>query len=507
MQSYIRIGGSFLFGALAILGFAPFNLWPFTIISFTGLIIGIHNRGAKHAAIIGFAWGMGFYAAGINWLYHCLATFGQLPAIGSLALMLLLFSYLSLYPALFAYLSARFLPDRHGSILFSMGIALFWIICEWLRSTLISGFPWLLLGYSQTDGPLHTLAPIIGVRGISFVLCLIAVSLSNILLGIKKRRLAWRALAFITLSFICAQLLIGKLWVIENNEQATTFALIQGNISQQKKWIPAQRWPIIRTYTKHTAQNWDADIIVWPEAAIPAFEYELSSYLGALDESARANNSALITGILDFMPTKKHYYNNAIVLGLNGTDEYISSQIPRYTKHQLTPFGEYVPLEPLFKFLSNIFALPYSSFSRGQYRQKNLVAKEKKFATAMCYEIIFDRQVRQNVSIDTDFILTLSNDTWFGSSIGPLQHMQMAQMRVRELQKPLIRATNNGVTAVTNAYGDISKQIPQFEENVLRAKVIPTYGKTPFNTYGYWPLIFLAVITLFALFYQRMKNT
>lgn len=335
---------------------------------------------------------------------------------------------------------------------------------------------------------------------------MIAVALSYILLALKQRQIAVRPIFFIALCFIGAKQLNTKLWVTEQQEKATEFALVQGNISQHKKWIPAHKWPIIKRYTRLSVQNWDADIIVWPEAAIPAFEYELPSYLESLDTEAKKHHSALITGILDFMPSKKHYYNNVIVLGVNGSSEYMSSQIPRYTKHQLTPFGEYVPLEPILKFLSNIFNLPYSSFSRGLYQQKHLMAKDRTFATAMCYEIIFDCQVKDNVSADTNFILTVSNDTWFGTSIGPLQHMQMAQMRVRELQKPLIRATNNGVTAVTDALGNITQRLPQFEEGVLRARVVPTYGKTPFNRYGYWPLLCLVILYLIALCYQRIRN-
>lgn len=510
MQSSIRLvaGRNFLFGALAVLGFAPFNLWPFTILSFAMLIISIQGKTTKQAMLIGFVWGIGFYTAGINWLYSCLKTFGHLPAIGAILLLLLLISYLALYPTFFAYLSTKFLPPKHNAITFSIGIAVFWFISEWLRSTLISGFPWLLLGYSQTDGPLHPLAALIGVRGISFTLCLIAVALSYLWDALQKKHIniTWTPLLFIAICFLSAHFFNTKLWVTEQEDKTTEFALIQGNIAQQKKWLPREKWPIINKYTELSTQHWDADIIVWPEAAIPAFESELPSYLEYLDKEAKRNNSALITGILDFMPSKRNYYNNVIVLGTNGNDKYISSHIPRYTKHQLTPFGEYVPLEPVFRFLSNIFDLPYSSFSRGQYKQKNLIAKGRTFATAMCYEIIFDKQVKDNVTIDTNFILTVSNDTWFGSSIGPLQHMQMAQMRVRELQKPLIRATNNGVTAVTDALGNITQQLPQFEENVLKAKVIPTYGKTPFNIYGYWLLIALVILYLIALCYLRIRN-
>lgn len=498
-------GFNFLLGAIGILGFAPFSLWPFTLLSFTALLISIHKKSAIKAALLGFFWGMGFYTAGINWIFGCLDTFGHLPIIASFLLMLVLISYLSLFPALFSYFSARFLPQTK-KIAYTLGIAVFWFTSEWIRSTLFTGFPWLLLGYSQTDGPLQSFAPLMGVRGISFVLCLIAMALTYLSHALRHKNISWKPLLFIALCFTSSGLLYKKLWVDLQNNRATHFALVQGNVSQQKKWQRSEKWPTIRMYTRHTTDNWDADIIVWPEAAIPAFEFELPSYLEALDTEAKKNKSALISGILDFIPTQKHYYNNLIVLGLNGTQKYKSSQIPRYSKHHLTPFGEFIPLEPIFKALSNILHLPYSSFTRGPYRQKNLQANHKKLAAAMCYEIIFDQQVKDNVQADTDFILTASNDTWFGSSIGPLQHMQIAQMRARELQKPLIRATNNGVTAVTDALGDITHKLPQFQEAVLTANVIPTLGLTPFNVYGYWPFLIFSVIYILSLAYFRLKK-
>jgi len=487
----------FIIGALAILGFAPFNLWFCTPFSFVLLLCKIKNKKARQASGISFAWGLGFYLAGINWIFVPLNTFGQLPIVGSLALMGLLMSYLALYPALFAYGLSRFIPQKNTGI-WIIAVPIIWFLTEGIRGSLLTGFPWLLLGYSQTDGPLHSLAPLIGVRGISFVLCLISAALAQILLTLRQPKLAWKPLLIVFLPFIISLLLENKLWTRLQPNRATSLALIQGNTPQEKKWIPSERWPIINQYSQLTAENWGKDLIIWPEAAIPAFEMQLPHYLTDLDNLGKKHHSAIITGILDIDLKTNAYFNDVIVLGKNNVPIYNKKEIPRYTKHHLVPFGEFIPLKPLFKRLANLFNLPYSSFSRGAYQQKNLVANNRYLAVATCYEIIFSQQVNANVNAQTDFILTLSNDSWFGHSIGPLQHMQIAQMRARELQKPLIRVTNSGVTATTNAWGDITEKLPQFKTDVLTKTLIPTAGSTPFNRFGYKPLWFITV--LFSLY-------
>lgn len=199
------------------------------------------------------------------------------------------------------------------------------------------------------------------------------------------------------------------------------------------------------------------------------------------------NHSAIITGIINKTEAGE-YYNSILVVGQTPYGDYEMDLDERYHKHHLLPFGEFVPFGELLRPLAPFFNLPMSSFSRGAYVQPNIIANGMHLAPALCYEIIFGEQVRQNVTDDTDFLLTLSNDAWFGRSIGPLQHMEIARMRALELGLPLIRSTNNGVTAVTDHKGQIIAQIPQFETAVLRADVTPTDGTTWYREVGTWPL-------------------
>jgi apolipoprotein N-acyltransferase len=215
------------------------------------------------------------------------------------------------------------------------------------------------------------------------------------------------------------------------------------------------------------------------------------------------NESALLTGIINVKDGK--YFNSVLPLGDVQSGEYDYRTQPRYSKHHLLLFGEFVPFEDILRPLAPLFNLPMSSFSRGGFIQDNILAKGRTFASALCYEIIFGDQVRQNITEDTDYILTLSNDAWFGHSIGPLQHMEIARMRALETGKPVIRSTNNGVTAITDYKGKIIAKAPQFETQVLRATVSSTTGLTPYTRFGSWPLVGFVVIGLVVLGFRK-KN-
>ncbi|EKO3591961.1 apolipoprotein N-acyltransferase [Vibrio metschnikovii] len=478
------------FGALTTLAFAPYQIWPIAILSPLALLLLIEKKTPKQAALLGYSWGLGQFGVGISWVYVSIDTFGGMPKIAGLLLMLLLVAYLALYNGLFAWALNRFFSTTHWSR-FLFAVPALWLISDWLRGWVMTGFPWLWLGYSQIDGPLASFAPLAGVELLTLLLMICAGSCAY-----AWQNKAWRYLLLLPISiFIIGVALRSVQWVIPQPERATSVAIIQGNVEQSLKWHPNQRWPTIMKYTDLSRENWDADIIIWPEAAIPAFEVEIGSFLSNLDSAARMNQSALITGILNH-DQQGHYFNSILALGETEHAEYRYDVTQRYHKHHLLPFGEFVPFEAWLRPLAPLFNLPMSSFSRGDYIQPNIIAKGFAFAPALCYEIIFNEQLRVNVTEQTDFLLTLSNDAWFGHSIGPLQHMEIARMRALELGKPLIRSTNNGVTAITDHYGRITHQIPQFETAVLRAEIIPTRGQTPYHRLGSWPLYLWVIASL-----------
>ncbi|NGZ67101.1 apolipoprotein N-acyltransferase [Vibrio aestuarianus subsp. cardii] len=476
-------------GVLTPLAFAPYQFWPLAIISPVLLLLLINQQSTRKATVIGYAWGLGFFAFGISWVHVSIDTFGGMPKIASLFLMSLLVGYLAIYTGLFAGLLNRFFPKNNLTRFFLAAPAL-WLLTDWLRGWVMTGFPWLWLGYSQIDSPLASFAPL---GGVELITLLVIVCSSAIAMTLLQR--AWALLLIPAVIFTTGFGLRNIDWVTLDPSSTTKIALIQGNINQAVKWHPNQRWPTIMKYTDLSRENWDADIIVWPEAAIPAFEFELPSFLHNLDSAAKMNNSAIITGILSQGP-EKEFYNSILTLGKTPYGDYTYDPTLRYHKYHLLPFGEFVPFEKFLRPIAPFFNLPMSSFHRGEYVQPNIIANGKHLTPALCYEIIFSEQVRANVTDDTDFILTLSNDAWFGRSIGPLQHMEIARMRALELGKPLIRSTNNGVTAVTDHKGNILKQLPQFETGVLKTELTSTTGHTPYRTIGTWPLYIWVFLSL-----------
>ncbi|OEE69940.1 apolipoprotein N-acyltransferase [Enterovibrio norvegicus FF-33] len=478
-QEFMRIFGAAFSGALATLAFAPYAFWPAMLVSLIALLLLIHQQSPKRAALIGFSWGLGQFGTGVGWVYVVIEKFGGLPTAIGLCLIGLLVMFLALYPALFAFILRRTrLPLALSYLLFAPSL---WLLIDWFRGWFLTGFPWLWPGYSQIDGPLSAFAPLLGVQGITLALLIISASIAHTLI-VRKVSALLPALVVAIVAAVSSQIP----WVQETGESVDV-AMVQGNVPQELKWLPSQRWPTLLSYQDMTRQNWDADIVIWPEAAIPALERDIPDFLARLDSAAINNDTAIITGVLD-QNQEGQFYNNVITLGDNGMEGYDYPAQQSYSKHHLLVFGEFVPFADILRPLAPLFNLPMSSFSRGDYTQPNISAKGYQLAPAICYEIAFSDQVRQSLTPESDFILTLSNDTWFGTSIGPHQHLEIARMRALENGKPVLRSTNTGLTAAIGYQGDVIAQIPQFETIVLRADVPTTQGQTPYTRFGDWPL-------------------
>lgn len=492
MKSKLLISVSALgSGALAVLAFAPFNQWYLVIPSLLGLFALLERATPKQAAWRGFGYAMGLFLPGLWWIHVSMTYFGGIPLPVAFVLLAGLSAYLALYPTLACWLFARFFRERHWSR-WLLAFPALWLAADWLRGEVLSGFPWLWFGYTQIDGPLKGLAPLLGVQGITLALLLTAASLWQIWL---RRNLLWLVLpgALVAVAMLSMQ----HSWVTRG--EPVKIALVQGNIEQSLKWNPDALVPTVRKYQDLSRAHPDADIVIWPESAIPALEKQMVPYLENLDKAMKVNDTALITGIINFNQEERHFYN--VVLGLGVTDKagsqsYHYQQDNRYNKVHLVPIGEYVPLADLLRPVAPFFNLPMSDFSEGAPIQENLLAKGLRLATAICYEIVFPEEVRRNVQANTDFLLTVSNDAWFGQSIGPWQHMEIARMRSLELSRPLLRATNTGITVATETDGRIIGQIPQFQDGVLEVDVRPANGMTPYQRMGSLPMYGIAALLL-----------
>jgi len=457
----------------------------------------------KTDTIFKSAWwfGLGYFGAGISWIHVSISEFGGLPLVASIALMLLLCGYLALFPALLFYLISRFFSRS----LWPLALPAGWLAVEWLRAHFLTGFPWLSIGYSQTNSFLSAWYPIIGEIGLSVLIVLACISLC---VGLTQKR--W-LVAFLPTLLIGATSLVTQdyVWTTPTGS-VKTVALVQGNIPQSMRFDPEKDQLAMKKYIALTKPHWNSDIIIWPEAAIPILESLVEPFIEELDEKATATNTGLITGVINYDLNTNIAYNALIAIGIdNSTNNhpYQLNHSKRFYKHHLLPIGEFVPFEDLLRPLAPIFDLPMSSFSRGDYVQPNLIASNTYFTPAICFEIAFPKQIAANLTQNSQAIITVSNDAWFGDSHGPHQHLQIAQARAKEFGLPVLRATNSGVSAIVNHQGIIQSSLPQFEAAVLADKIILVAGETPYRRFGDTPIwsLMLVFMTLAIVFKLKTK--
>ncbi|QGM80275.1 apolipoprotein N-acyltransferase [Otariodibacter oris] len=489
-------------GGIGILAYSPFDYWPVAFISAFGLLWLIITQSKKVALIGAFLWAVSYFSIGVNWVSVSMTQFGGVPEIVSYLAVLLLASYLALYPLLFTYLSQRF-NLKNPWVLASL-----FSFTEYLREIVFTGFPWLQFGYTQIDSPFYGLAPITGVQGLTFFVILTSGYLVQIFCKWSEHKIIPHQPILVCIGILIFTAFTQLFTFVEDDteKKSINISLIQGNIEQQMKWDPSYFNATLATYNRLiTPLLGKSDVIIFPESAIPAKENDIVPILNQLDSLGRENHSEIILGTL--YQENNQLFNSAVLLG-DSNQPYNMSQAQRYNKHHLVPFGEYVPFGNLLDWMREVFILPIN-LARGNFIQPALNIANNSFNLAICYEIIFGDQVQQNQKQQqSDYLVTISNDAWFGTSSGPWQHLQMARMRALELGKPLIRATNTGITAFVDVNGQIIKQAPQFEATTLTQSMQPTKGTTPFTLLGHWLIYGISLMILvFSTFMNRGKNT
>ena len=465
-----------LAGVLVTLSLAPFGLWPTGIISCMLLAYLLCTCSAGQAIWRGWLFGLGMFGSGVSWVYVSIHVYGHASVPLAVFLTVLFCAGLALLMALFAWCYVRFIRSLPGGML--VGFPVLWVVSEWFRGWFLTGFPWLYLGYAHIDTWIAGWAPIVGVFGLSFICALTG---SCLFLGWRSRQ----PVTCLTYTVIVVTLWGGGAvlkpiqWVARASETPLSVALVQPDVPQQHKWDPAWYSRILDQLQLATGDLYGHDIVVWPEAAVPNYYQRAQDFLQPIEERAAAARTTLITGIPWRDPGQQTYYNSVVALG-HGEG--------MYSKQRLVPFGEYVPLENMLRGLIAFFDLPMSSFTSGPADQPPLRAGAYRIVPLICYEVAYADQVAASAR-EADLLITISNDSWFGDSIGPLQHLQIAQMRALENGRYLLRGTNNGVSAIIDHRGRIISRTPQFEAAILRGEVEVMLGHTPFGSFGVTPII------------------
>ena len=472
-----RLGLAVPVGVAGVLCFAPFGLFWLAPLVWFGLFVLLRRaESPREAALTGLVFGLGFFLTGVSWVYVSLSVFGGMPWWLAGVAAFLFCGVMALFPMLAGGIFKRWAPDAvwRQALFFAALIA----TVDWLRSWIFTGFPWLAVGYSQAPpSPLAGFAPLLGVHGLSLL-----VALAGALL------LRWKSgLTFLAVSVAAGFGLQHVQWT-EPVGEPISVALIQGNIPQEMKFRPEAFLRTLNLYRRLVSEN-PAQLTILPETAVPAFFDQLPpDHAEFLKSAAQQHGGDLVFGTITGQGD--HYWNSAVSLGTSPT------QI--YSKTHLVPFGEFIP--PGFSWFMHLASIPMSSFSRGPETQAPLAVAGQQVAVNICYEDVFGEEIIRTLP-HAGILANLSNTAWFGRSLAQPQHLQIARMRAVETGRPMLRASNTGMTAVIGADGSLQAILPAFAEGVLRAKVSAYQGLTPYARYG--NLAFLVLVGLCLLTGQR----
>ena len=484
----------FLIGCLTTLAFEPFGLSllvPLVLIPF--LYVCLTNSpkdSAKHA----FWFGFGLFLSGTYWIYISVVIYGNAHISIALFLMLGLVLIMSTYFWLLGWLTSRLV---HGEPWYLFAVApATWVIIEWARGWLFTGFPWMALGYSQIDSSLAGWAPVLGVYGVS---AMIVLSSAALLVAIMTRgRQQIVAIALVVLPSLTGAMLKVVDWTEPDGEPLTA-TIIQGGVSQDRKWLREEREPTLRHYRDQTIKAANSDIVLWPEVAVPAVDDQVEGYIQALESIARIGGQTVLFGILERITerTTEAKVANSI-FAVNGVDRQV------YRKRHLVPFGEYFPVPPEVRKWMAMANLPHKDLWAGEAEQP-LIRTQNGIAlsAAICYEDAYAAEMLYAFP-EAGLIINVSNDAWFGDSIAPHQHLQIARMRSLETGRYTLRAANTGISGFIGPKGKVHESGPQFTAVTMTREVQPMKGATPYVAAGNWPILIICWVVL-GVFWVRSR--
>ena len=470
-------------GVLMVLSFAPFALFPAAVLAMAIFHQSLVTASPRSAFWRGWLFGAGLFGFGVFWIRISLNEFGNMDAWVAHLLTALFIAVMALYSGAAGWLVRRLDPGPAwvAPLILLPGST---VLLEWVRGWLFTGFPWLSLGYGQIAGPLAGYAPILGVHGISLL-----VALSGGLLWCAIR---WRDRARVGAGVALAAIWIGGAglsavdWTRPSGPPLRA-SVLQANIPQAIKWDPEASLTIAETYVDLTLEHLDSDLIVWPETALPDFLHQVRAPLIApLTERARAEGAEIVLGLPVMDLESGRYFNGLLAIG---------SREDLYAKRHLVPFGEFLPFKSWLGPLVDLFEVPMSDFSPGDDRRPLLSVGAHRAGVSICYEDVFPAEVIEALP-EAAYLINVSNDAWFGDSLAPPQHLEIARMRALETGRDLLRATNTGISAIIDHRGRLIGTLPAFVRGAVTAEIQPRQGATPFSRYGNAPVVGLALVLL-----------
>ncbi len=478
-----------LSGMFLTLAFAPFEIFPFAVLAPAGLCALIYHASPRRSFWYGFSFGLGFFGSGVYWVFISISRYGDVPAIIAFAITTLFIAYLSLFPAYTCYLTNQYF-NAHMRTKILCAFPAIWVLSEYIRSWFFTGFPWLLLGYSQTNSPLKGYAPIFSVYGVSLAIMVTSSLLVNGVMAFRKHDYynVYVNLMIATTLWIAGGMLSLIPWT-DTTGKPITVSLVQGNIPQSIKWDPDNVALSFNTYRELTDPLWGkSDLVIWPEMAIPVPLQDTPNFVNDLAAKAKSTHTALIFGIPVQTADGQNYYNALLSVGQSEA---------AYTKRQLVPFGEYVPFQPILARAFDLLNVPMSNLRNGNYRQAPMQIGDLKILPSICYEITYP-DLSRSTDPDISLLLTVTNDAWFDRSTAQAQHLQMAAMRSIEMARPGLFVSNDGITAIISSTGLIEKAAPTHTPFVLRGSIEARKGLTPWMRNGIDPILAIALVMLFA---------
>ena len=465
------------------LSFAPYGLSLLAPLLLLPLLFICMNMSPRDAGAHAFWFGLGMFLTGTYWIYISVHIFGNAALWIALLLMIGLATIMALLVGTAGWLISRVSQGETWQLLLVAPAG--WVLIEWTRGWIFTGFPWLALGYGQIDGLFAGWAPVLGVYGVSFMLLVSTSAVIVALMSTGVQRIV--GLLAIFLPWLLGGLLLIPEWTAPAGNPIRV-SIVQAGVSQDKKWDRDQLRPTLEFYRRSTLSVPDSELVVWPEVAIPALNDQVKNYINLIRNDLRGSRRSVIFGILERSFERDpdgRIYNSVFLVG--------GKKPQAYRKRHLVPFGEYFPVPDAVREWMKMQNLPHSDLSPGEAVQPLLeAANGARLAVAICYEDAYGAEQLYALP-EASLLINVSNDAWFGDSIAPHQHLEIARMRALEVGRDAIRSTNTGISAFIGFDGELRAVGKQFEAELMTAEVQPRRGTTPYAGTGNTPIIALCI--------------